>query len=325
MRPRGRCRRLRRQALALEQPLNITPVDFQPDQRTLRPAYFLFYQGLPADEAFLVVVDQFSQAKLRGTEFLRRNERLLAAYVVDIGENESGFDAGNIEGQHPSGMDVETASSLHQRVPHLQRVIPRNPDFVAHVAGVSRTGDVDWNAANAAAGLAEVLQIFNVGLGYVLQQLSRGGTLDCQRRHLLGNVLDFDLQTDGVLPKPAQVGIGGCPAITVFFQPRDGAVVDNLAFFVAPAAIDDLIDCNLVDLSGDDAVHESRRILTGDHVFVKWRDVDQRAGVADSVVFVLVVSFVDTDRVIPRPLAVVEALAKRKRPLMNGSSDRHSV
>ena len=74
---------------------------------------------------------------------------------------------------------------------------------------------------------------------------------------LLGNVLDLDVEADGVLAKPAQIRIGCRPAIAVLLQPGDGAVVDDLAVFIAPAAVDHLVDRDFVDVARDHAIHEA--------------------------------------------------------------------
>src|SRR5207247_1408988 len=53
--------------------------------------------------------------------------------------------------------------------------------------------------------------------------------------------------------------------------------------------------------------------------------VDERRGVPDGVVLVLVMDFVGADRVVARPLAIAEALAQRERLLVNGGADRQAV
>ena len=70
-------------------------------------------------------------------------------------------------------------------------------------------------------------------------------------------------------------------------------------------------------------VNEARRIAARDHVLKQWRDIDQRRGVADRVVLVLVVTLICADRVVAGPLAVVEALAERERPIVQGRTDGH--
>ena len=121
----------------------------------------------------------------------------------------------------------------------------------------------------------------------------------------LGDVFDIDIEAEGVLLEPAEAGIGGGPAIFVFAEAGDGAVVDDFALGIAPAAVDDLADGDFIDVAGDDTVDQLGGVGSGDEVFEERRDVDERGGIADGVVFVLVRHFVDADGVIARPLAIV--------------------
>ena len=57
----------------------------------------------------------------------------------------------------------------------------------------------------------------------------------------------------------------------------------------------------------------------------KRRDVDQRGRVADGVVLVLVMHLVNADRVIARPLAVIEALAERESSFVKCGSYGHGT
>ena len=86
----------------------------------------------------------------------------------------------------------------------------------------------------------------------------------------------MNVHVEAVLAEPAEAGIGGGPAIFVFFEARDGAVVDDFAVFVTPAAVDDLADRDFVHVAGDDAVDEFGGIFAGDEIFVERGDVDQR-------------------------------------------------
>ena len=156
------------------------------------------------------------------------------------------------------------------------------------------------------------------------RQLGRGRTLQRERRNLLRNILDLHVHVQAVLPEPAQARIGGSPAIDVLFQARDRAVVDDLALFIAPAAIDHLPDFDLVDVARDHAVHQARRVLAGDQVLVERRNIDERARVANGVVLVLVMHLVHADGVVSRPFAVVQAVAKGKSALVKCSSDGQS-
>jgi len=147
--------------------------------------------------------------------------------------------------------------------------------------------------------------------------------LQRQRRRALGDILDLHIHVQPVLMKPAQVGLGGSPAIAVFVQPRDGAVVHDFALLVAPAAVNHLSLRNLVDVASNDAVHKFGGIATGEQVLVERGDINQRSGIADCVVLVLMVHFVSADRVVSRPLAVVEALTKRESTFVKCGSDGH--
>ena len=142
-------------------------------------------------------------------------------------------------------------------------------------------------------------------------------------RDLLGDLLDLHLESDGVLAEPAQIGIGGRPAIAVLLQPRNCAIVNDLAFFVAPAAVDHLVDGDLVDVTGDDTIHEAGGVAPGDHVLEQRGHVEKRGGVANGVVFMLVMSFINADRIEPRPLTVIQALAKWKGALVDCRSYGH--
>ncbi len=125
--------------------------------------------------------------------------------------------------------------------------------------------------------------------------------------------------------KPAQVRLGGGPAIAVFVEPRDSAVVHHFALLVAPAAVNDLPLGHFVDVARNDPVHQLGGIASGDQVLVQRRDVNQRRRIADSVVLMLMVHLIHADRVVSRPLAVVEALAERESSFVKCGSNGHVV
>src|SRR5208283_5523882 len=104
-------------------------------------------------------------------------------------------------------------------------------------------------------------------------QLRRSWSLQREGRDFLGDIFDLHVHVQAIRAEPAQAGIGGGPAIFVFPEARNGAVVDDLAFFVAPAAVDDLPDLHLVDVAGDDAVHQPGRVFAGDQILVERRNI----------------------------------------------------
>ena len=138
---------------------------------------------------------------------------------------------------------------------------------------------------------------------------------------MFGNVFHGYVEAESVLLEPAEAGIGGGPAIVVFTETGDGAIVDDLAFGVAPAAVDDLVDGDFIDVARDDPIDEARGVGTGEAIFEERGDINERGGVADGIVLVLVVHLVDADGVIAGPLAVVEAFAESEGAFVESGSD----
>ena len=104
----------------------------------------------------------------------------------------------------------------------------------------------------------------------------------------------------------------------------DGAVVDDLAVLVAPRRVVDLPDGERRGVAGDDAVHEARRVGTGDAVLVERADVDERRRLADGVVLDVVEVGVDGRREIARPLAPLHLAVQGRRPRMERGPDAHA-
>ena len=123
------------------------------------------------------------------------------------------------------------------------------------------------------------------------------------------------------MPEPAQARISSSPAVLVFFQAGDSSIIDDFSPLVAPAAVNYLPNPDLVDIARDHAIHQLARILTGDQILVERRDVDKGSSVADGIVLVLVMHFIDTDCVISRPLTIIQALTQRKSSLVECSSN----
>jgi hypothetical protein len=170
-------------------------------------------------------------------------------------------------------------------------------------------------------GNAKIFEVDDVGVGDGVEKLSRSWALQRKSGDSFRNIFELDIEAEGVLLKPAKTWIGGSPAIFVFSQARDGAVVNDFAFGIAPAAVDDLIDSDSVDVARDDSIDETRGVWTSDAIFVERRNIDKRGGVADGVVLVLVVHLVDADGVIAGPLAIVEAFAKGESAFVECGSD----
>src|SRR5262249_37595339 len=157
----------------------------------------------------------------------------------------------------------------HERVPDLYRIAPVDPDLVAQVAGVSGAGDIYGHACDLAAGHAEILQLGDVGYANGFYQLARSRSLQCERGDFLRDVFNLDIHVQPAPAKPAQAGISRGAAIFVFFQARNGAVVNGHARRVAPAAVNRLAWLQLVDVAGDDAVHQPGCVFACHQVLVE--------------------------------------------------------
>ena len=253
------------------------------------------------------------------------DHRLAAAEEVHLDQQQARLDARHVERQHPGRLDVERTAAFDERVPHLDRARGRHPDLVAEIAGVAGARDVHRHAGDGAARDAEVLQPIDVRLRDRAQQLRGRRALQRHRRDLLRHVFDPDVHAARVLPEPAQARIRRRPAERLLRQPRHRPVVDHLAVLVAPRRVEHLADGHLRHVARDQPIDQARRVRSGDHVLEERRDVDQRRGVADGVVLVLVVALVGADGVVARPLAIVQALAERKGAVVEGRSDRHAA
>src|SRR6266568_4378753 len=170
---------------------------------------------------------------------------------------------------------------------------------------------------------AKIFQVRKIRVRRRMKQFSGGRPLQRERRGLLRNIFDTYVQRQCVLPEPPQARVRGGPAIFVFPQPRDRSVVDHFPFGVAPTAVNHLIHGHFIDVARNHAIHELCGVAPGHAVFEQRRNIDQRRRIPDGVVLVLVVHLVHADRVIARPLAVVQAFAQRQCSLMKRGSNRH--
>ena len=301
---------------------DFVPSDFEANERAFRSATLGFGgESVAANEAFFLQIDQFAEADFGGRVTLRIDESLFARKVVHFDKNESGFDTRDIERDHSGGMNVEGLSLVHEFVPDFHGVVPRAPDFVAEIAGVAGARNIHGNAGYFSVRDTKIFEIGNACFGNGMKKFAGCGALQRERGDFFGDVFDFDVEAERVLLKPAKAGIGGGPTVVIFTKAGDRPVVDDIAFRVAPAAVDDLVHGDFVDIPRDDAVDETRGVGAGDAIFVKRRDVNERGGVADGVVLVLVMHFVDADGVIARPLAIVEAFAEGESAFVKCGSD----
>src|ERR1041384_2261194 len=221
-------------------------------------------------------------------------------------------------------MNIKRTARLHQCVLNFDCLVRCDPDLVTEIACVSSTRNLNRHARDHGPGYAKVFEVPDVGvLHQTLEQTTRSWSLQGERGNAFGNVFNLNVHARGVLSEPTKTRIGGRPAIRVFFETRNRAVVDYFATFVAPGCIDYLAHRHLSHVASDDAIDEARRIFAGQPVFEQRRDVEQRSSIADRVVLMLVMRLVRTDRVVTRPLAIAETFAERACSFVKGSTYRH--
>ena len=125
------------------------------------------------------------------------------------------------------------------------RALGVDPDLVAEVAGVAGARDRDRDVADGRVYEAEVLERREIRRRQLLEDRARQRALQRERAGALGDVLDRDVEPDGVHRQPAEVRLGAREAERVLVEPADGAVVDDLAVRVAPRRVEHLADAAL--------------------------------------------------------------------------------
>src|SRR4030095_6056723 len=141
-------------------------------------------QSPSTNKLLLIQLHQTAESHLEWCVRLVFYQRLLAAIEIDVDEQETGLDAGNVECEHACGADVEWPRAAHERVPHLNGAIPRNPDLVAQISRVARARDVYRHARDRSARHSEIFQVRDVGVSDRIEQASRCRSLKSERRNV---------------------------------------------------------------------------------------------------------------------------------------------
>ena len=135
---RGGCRHLRRQLELLVQHFHFFPVDLDADDLARGSSRLFFPQGgLPHERPFLDL-DEPAQSHLERRILLARNERLATAEKIDLDQEQAGLDPRDVEREHAGRPQIVRPACRNEGIPHPRRTIPRHPDFIAEIAGVSR-------------------------------------------------------------------------------------------------------------------------------------------------------------------------------------------
>src|SRR6185436_16931590 len=107
------------------------------------------------------------------------------------------------------------------------------------VARVAGPGYVDRRATDLRRPAPEVAQVVERFAGRGLEDRPRERALQGERGGRLRVLVDRDVEPHAVLAEPAQLRVGGRPAVTAVAEIVDRAVVDDLAMLVAPRRVDD--------------------------------------------------------------------------------------
>ena len=198
-----------------------------------------------------------------------------------------------------------------QRIPDGQGIRRVQPDLVAEVAGVAGARDGHRLAGEHVRCHAEELDAVHRRLAAAIQHRARLRSLQRERGHLLGALGDGHVHADRVHVQPAQRRFGGGEAEAVLVEARHRAVVEQLAFVVAPAGVVHLSDGELGDVARHDPIEQPRGVGALDQVLHQRRDVDQRRVVADRPVLALEAEVVGPDRNVPGPAPPVLRQAER--------------
>ena len=142
----------------------------------------------------LVEVDQPAEPDLARRVVLLGVHRVAGRRVVDLEQDESGFEADDVEGEHPGRPDAVRAAGRDERVPDLDRARGRDPQLVAEVAGVAGPRDVDRDLADLRGAAPEVAQVGERLAGRRLEHVARQRALERERRGRLGLLVDRDVE-----------------------------------------------------------------------------------------------------------------------------------
>ena len=89
---------------------------------------------------------------------------------------------------------------------------PPESRFVAEIAGVSSSRDVNSDATDPSARHTKILQSIDVDVRAAPQHLRRERSLKRECRETLRHVVNRDVETLRVLREPPEVGLGRRPA-----------------------------------------------------------------------------------------------------------------
>ena len=260
----------------------LVALDVEADEPPPRPARPLGEQRPPPGEVSLAEIDEPCETEFQRRALAADVQGMRRGYEVGVWQDETGLDAGEIQGPRAHGPHGAGAPDLHQRVPDGLGVRRAHPKLVAEIAREAGARDHHLDAGRSAvarghrqASVLEGLEALDAGEPGRLQQRARGRPLHGERRHLLGHLADLDVESERRGGKPVQLPLAGADAVLAPAQAEHRAVVDQVSLIVAPESVSDAPGCHLGDVARHETIEVAQRIAPGDPVFHHRREVVQ--------------------------------------------------
>ena len=250
--------------------------------------------------------------------------------VVDVDQHQARLDPRHVQRQETRGLQAVRSASQRKRVPEGLRVLRRDPEFVAEVAGVAgaRHGDrgarvFPGQVAELAGRQIEVAHPAEVdALDRRLGDRARPRPLERQRAEVFRDVPDRGVHAPAAVLEPAQAGLRGADQEPVLPQTLHVAVLQDVAVLVAPRGVGDPADPALRDVARHHPVEQPLGLRSLHLVLEQRRDVEEGRRVADRPVLALGRRLVRLGADVTRPVAPGAALAEGLGPSMKRRPER---
>src|SRR5687768_7580325 len=139
------CWDMRRKSDLLIELFVMAPIDLYSSNLTWRILAVRMAQLLATDEKILRKIHRPAQTNLERRVFLRLNERLFRADIVDFEQNETRFEPSDIERKHSRCFKAVWLAFIGKDVPYTLCISGRQPYFISEVTGVTGAGNGDRN------------------------------------------------------------------------------------------------------------------------------------------------------------------------------------
>ena len=191
----------------------------------------------PVKSVALLSSTSRSKPSSYGRVLLLGGDGVAGARVLGLDEDQPGLDASDVHRVDTDRVDAVATADVEETVPDGQRLIGGHPQLVALVAGVPGARHVDRRRRRSRVGRpAEVAEVGPVLAGGALQDVAAQPALQREPGGAIAHVVDLHVEPGRVQHEPPVAGVGGRDAVDSVVEARDRAVVEHLAFLVAPRA-----------------------------------------------------------------------------------------